>query len=73
MSDDPARDPARARLMAIHLMRWSGVALVVFGLVVLSGRIAFPKELAYVLLLVGLVDTLVMPAVLARRWRSPRP
>jgi hypothetical protein len=73
MSDDPARDPARVRLMAIHAMRWSGVALVVFGLLVLTGRIAFSKELACVLLVVGLLDTLIMPTVLARRWRSPRP
>jgi hypothetical protein len=72
MSDDPAPDPARARLLTIHVMRWSGVALVVSGLLVLTGRIAFPKEIAYVLLIVGLAGTLVMPTVLARRWRSPR-
>jgi hypothetical protein len=54
-------------------MRWAGVALVIFGLLVINGRIAFPKEAGYVLLIVGLVDALVMPTFLARRWRSPRP
>jgi hypothetical protein len=59
--------------MAIHAMRWAGVALVIFGLLVLNGRLSFPKEAGYILLVVGLVDALVMPTVLARRWRSPRP
>jgi hypothetical protein len=66
-------DPARARLMALHAMRWSGLALVIFGLLILRRPTAFPRELAYVLVLVGLIDALIMPKVLARRWRSPRP
>jgi hypothetical protein len=68
-----SRDPARARLMAIHAMRWSGLALVLFGLMVIYGRIAFPREAGQTLVLVGIVDALIMPSVLARRWRSPRP
>jgi hypothetical protein len=73
MSQDPAQDPARARLVAIHAMRWAGVALVIFGLLVLNGRVAIPKEAGYVLLVVGLIDAFVLPTVFARRWRSPRP
>jgi hypothetical protein len=68
-------DPARARLMVMHVMRWTGVALVVFGLLVITGHAgtSFPREVAYVLVVVGLVDALIMPSVLARRWRSPPP
>jgi hypothetical protein len=66
-------DPARRRLMAIHAMRWAGLALVIFGLLVIYHRIDLPKEAGYVLFLVGLIDALIMPTVLARRWRSPPP
>lgn len=66
-----SKDPARARLMAMHAMRWSGLALVIFGLMAMYGRVAFPREVAYVLVLVGLIDALIMPTVFARRWKSP--
>ena len=69
MSDDPAR----ARLMAIHAMRWAGLALVLFALLVIYRRIDLPIEAGYVLVVVGLLDALIMPTVLARRWRSPPP
>jgi hypothetical protein len=69
MSDDPARK----RLMVIHAMRWTGVALVIFGALAIMDRVAFPKEAGYVLFLIGLIDALIMPTVLARRWKSPPP
>lgn len=73
MNDDLAQDPARRRYIAILAMRWAGLALVVFGLLVIYRRIDLPKEAGYVLFLVGIVDALIMPSVLARRWRSPPP
>jgi hypothetical protein len=66
-------DPARKRLMVIHAMRWTGVALVIFGALVIMDRIEFPKQAGYVLFLVGLIDALFMPTILARRWKSPPP
>lgn len=68
-------DPAKARLRMMHVMRWTGLALVIFGLLVITGHAAtgFPREVAYALVLVGLVDALIMPTLLARRWRSPPP
>ena len=68
-----SNDPARARLMAIHAMRWAGLALVLFALLVIYRRIDLPIEAGYVLVVVGLLDALIMPTVLARRWRSPPP
>lgn len=66
-------DLAKRRYIAILAMRWAGLALVVFGLLVIYRRIDLPKEAGYVLFLVGIVDALIMPSVLARRWRSPPP
>ena len=64
-------DPAKARFIAIQAIRWTGVALALLGLLVIRGRIAFPREAGYVLFVVGLFDALFMPTILARRWKSP--
>ena len=71
-----ANDPAAARFMIIQIARFSGVALVLLGLAIQSGRVAalegIPAVVGYVLIAVGLIDTFVAPAMLARRWRTPR-
>lgn len=68
MSDDRAR----ARFIAIQALRWTGVAMVLIGLLAMNGRIDLPGAAGYVLVTVGLFDVLIMPTVLARRWRTPR-
>lgn len=69
------RDPAVARFAAIQLVRLSGVALVVGGLLIQAGRFPWlaelPPELGYLLIALGLVEVFVLPFVLARRWRTP--
>lgn len=67
---DPASDPARARLMVINLLRLAGVAMVLFGLMILGGRLDLPKAAGFVLVLVGLGDAMVVPLLLARKWKS---
>lgn len=73
MTGAPAPDPAKARFIAIQAMRWVGMALAVFGLLILYGKIDLPREAGYVLFLVGLVDALIVPTILAGRWKSPPP
>jgi hypothetical protein len=77
MSDiGPGPDPAKARFAVIQLARLFGVVLVLLGVLIQAGRIAalawVPQWAGYVLIAVGLVDTFVMPTLLARRWRSPK-
>ena len=71
----PANDPAKARFLAIVLIRWTGVGLVLLGLLITTGRVILPPELKQVLgpalVLFGLFDALIMPTLLARRWKSP--
>ena len=68
MSDDPARN----RFFRIQGTRLLGVACVILGMLIASQRIAWPGWLGYVLIINGLVDVFVLPAVLARRWRTPK-
>jgi len=64
---------ARNRFFAIGALRLTGVAMLVVGLMAVSGRIAaIPPVAGYILVLIGLADFLIVPRVLARRWRSPR-
>lgn len=64
------RDPARARFLALTLIRWTGVALVLVGMLINVGKIEAPRVLGILLAAVGLFDALVMPVILARRWKS---
>ena len=70
---DPVPDLAKRRYLAMLAVRWVGVALVMLGLLVIYRRIDLPTEAGYALFLVGVVDALIMPTVLARRWKSPPP
>lgn len=66
-----APDPAKGRFIAIQALRWSGLAMAITGLLVIEKKIELPIEAGYGLFLVGLFDALIMPSLLARRWRTP--
>lgn len=66
-------DPAKARFITIQAMRWTGMALAFVGLLTIAGKIGLPREAGYVIFVIGLVDALIVPSILARRWKSPRP
>jgi len=68
-----SNDPAKAKFIAIQALRWSGLALVLLGLLVLNSKIDLPEIAGYVLFVVGLLDALIMPSVLARLWKTPLP
>jgi hypothetical protein len=69
MSDDPAR----SRFFVIQLLRLSGVAFVLVGLAILNGVIELPEIAGYVILGIGLIDTLIAPILLSRAWKTPLP
>lgn len=71
---DPADDAlARNRWAVITALRLAGVAMVVAGVLTVNGVLGLPVVAGYVLLAAGLVDTFVVPQLLARKWRTPRP
>lgn len=63
-------DPARRRFITIQAVRLAGVAFVVLGMLIVSGRIPWPVWLGYLLLVNGLVDVFIIPLRLARKWRT---
>lgn len=64
-------EPALFRLLAIHAVRLAGVALVIFGVMVMAGRLDGPPLGGFALASAGLVCAAIFPVLLARRWRSP--
>ncbi|MCW1427734.1 hypothetical protein [Novosphingobium sp. JCM 18896] len=66
-----SEDRARNRFIVIQAMRWIGTALALVGLLVINRKIDLPIEAGYALFVIGLLDALVMPTLLARRWKSP--
>lgn len=67
MNDDQARN----RFFIMQALRLGGAVLIVMGMLGLSGKLALPRAAAAALLVIGIVDFLVIPVALARRWKSP--
>lgn len=64
---------AQYRFLVINIVRISGAVMLVLGLAIIA-REAFglPKAAGYVLFFVGLADFMLVPLLLAKRWKSPR-
>lgn len=66
-------DPARARFFALGLIRLGGVALAFLGVSIIAKRWIEPAEIiGGVLMFIAAVDVLVVPVLLAKRWRTPK-
>jgi hypothetical protein len=72
----PGDEEARNRWLVITLLRFTGFALAVLGLLMTQGAVDIAGEVnrvvGYLLLVAGLADGFVVPQLLARKWRSPR-
>lgn len=69
MSADPARD----RVAILLGLRIGGAVLVALGLYMwLGGGIAGGYDFGTILVVTGLIGSLLLPALLVRRWRTPR-
>ena len=68
------RDPAAARFAVLQLVRLSGAAMLLLGVLLLSGRVAWlprlPDVFGYILVGIGIFEFFVVPLFLTRRWRS---
>ena len=65
-------DQARSRFMVLQMLRFIGVALAILGVAIIAGKIDLPREAGFVLVVIGVLDTLVVPTILARKWKTPR-
>ena len=66
----PAPDPAAGRVWTIQLVRLVGLGLVIFGAMIVAGRVDQNPLVGSALMVIGLMDFLIVPRLLARRWKS---
>ena len=75
MNGPSAEATARNRFFIIQLVRLSGIALILSGLLIWRGDIVQPggnMGIGLPILIVGILDSTIVPRLLTRRWRSPR-
>jgi hypothetical protein len=66
-------DPARARFFTLGLIRLGGVAIAFLGVAIIAKRLIEPAEIVGgILLFIAAFDVLVVPVILAKRWRTPK-
>jgi hypothetical protein len=68
---------ARQRFIALSLFRLTGVAMVMVGFLIMMQRFGFvtgqkAKIMGAIIASVGMFQTIIVPRILARAWRSPR-
>ncbi len=64
------QDLARKRFFLLTMLRFGGVALAFVGISIIAKRWIEPAEIVGgLLLVVAIVDVVVAPTVLIRRWR----
>lgn len=64
---------AKKRFLAISLIRLSGAVFMTLGLLVLGGKLDLPQAAGLSFVAIGLIDLLVAPVFLSRRWKSRQP
>ena len=76
LSPDAREQQAKARFFMLIMLRFTGALLVIFGLLILGGRIeavAYDsrKLIGSIVVMAGLVEALWIPIALERSWKSP--
>ena len=64
---------AKKRYFTIQAVRWAGVLMVMLGLAILVGKIDWPPLVGWLIAANGLIDATIIPLMLTRRWRTPKP
>lgn len=72
MTPPDRSDPAYRRYVLLTLLRGGGALMMIAGLVLWLGRaIDGGEPIGKFLFVIGAVESLVIPAILARQWRTP--
>ncbi len=73
MSEPTAAESlAKKRFLALSLIRLSGIVLIMVGLACALDRIDIPSArlIGVMLIVFGVIDAFLIPALFAKRWKS---
>ena len=62
---------AKQRFLMLSLIRLASTALLVVGLLILSGKLNMPKPAGAAFAIFGLLELVLLPRFLASKWKSP--
>lgn len=69
---DDAERIARRRFFTIGAIRLGGAVTIALAVAIAFGRIpAVPEVVGYGLLLIGVIEMILLPQILVKRWKSP--
>ena len=64
---------AQYRFLVLNIVRITGAIMLVLGLAIITrGVFDLPKAAGYVLFVVGIIDFMLVPLLLAKKWKSPK-
>ncbi|WAC24507.1 hypothetical protein [Blastomonas sp. SL216] len=68
----PEEQRARSRFFTIGAVRLAGAVTIALAVAITYGRISgVPNAFGYALLLVGILEMVIVPQILVKRWKSP--
>jgi hypothetical protein len=71
MTPQEQENLARKRFIALTLLRATGVVLMLIGMGIIASQAVQPSDLVGgIIFVVGLVDSLILPRILIRKWRT---
>ena len=63
---------AQRRFIVLNLVRITGAIMLVIGLAIIgNGLFGLPEAVGYLLFLIGIADFILVPRLLAKKWKSP--
>lgn len=63
-------DEARFRFMILSAVRLLSVMLIAVGLAIVAGKLDVPRPAGIAFTIFGLLELLLLPPFLARKWKS---
>ena len=64
-------DLAKQRFFLLSAIRLLSIAIIVVGLLSLTGKIAIPRPAGAAFAIFGLLEFLFLPLFLAKKWKTP--
>jgi hypothetical protein len=72
MTPEQQEELARKRFTVLTLLRLSGVVLMLLGMGIIASQAIQPSDvIGGILFVVGMLDSLILPRILIRKWRTP--
>lgn len=62
---------AKTRFFILSAIRLLSMALILVGLLIIAGKLGIPKPAGYVFAGFGLLELLILPPFLTRKWKTP--